>query len=76
MNFIYKTETDTQTQVTNLWLPMGKAQMDKLGAGDQQIQSTMYKINKQDSTIQHRKLYSSFCNNYNGKEYGKEHMYI
>ena len=24
MNFIYKTETDSQTSKTNLWLPKGK----------------------------------------------------
>ena len=35
---IYKTETDPQTQVTNLWLPKGKVWRDKLAAGDQQIQ--------------------------------------
>ena len=53
MNFMYKTETDTQTQVTNLWLPIGKAQGDKLGAGDQQIQTTMYKTEKQQAaTVQ------------------------
>ena len=31
---IYKTETDSQTQETNLWLPNGKGgEMDKLGVG-------------------------------------------
>ena len=32
---IYKTETDSQTQKTNLWLPKGKGQgRDKLGGQD------------------------------------------
>ena len=28
---IYKTETDLQTWKTNLWLPKGKGERDKLG---------------------------------------------
>ena len=37
--------------------------MDKLGGWDQQIQSTIYKIDKkQGPTIQHRELYSISCN--------------
>ena len=31
---------------------------DKLGIWDQQIQTTMYKIDKQSPTVQHRELYS------------------
>ena len=31
---IYKTETDTQAQKTNLYLPKGKGGRDKLGVGD------------------------------------------
>ena len=31
---IYKTETDSQTQKTNLWLPKGKGGMGKLGVWD------------------------------------------
>ena len=61
---IYKTETDSQTQKTNLvtkgergW---GK---DKLGVWDQQIQTTICKINKQQGpTVQHKELYSISCN--------------
>ena len=35
MNFIYKMETDSQTQKTNLWLPKGKGgKRDKLGVWD------------------------------------------
>ena len=31
---IYKTEKDSQTQKTNLWLPKGKGEKDKLGVWD------------------------------------------
>ena len=57
----YKTETDSQTQKANLWLPKGKGGWgrDKLGVGNQQIQTTIYEIDKQHgSTVQHRELYS------------------
>ena len=41
---IYKTETDSQTQKTNLWLPKGKGMgRDKLEVQDQQIQTTIHK---------------------------------
>ena len=36
---IYKTETDPQTQKTNLWLPKGKAE-DKLRVWKQHIHTT------------------------------------
>ena len=50
---------------------------DKLGVWDQQIQTTIYKIYKhQGPTVQHRELYSIFVINYNGKEYGKESIYV
>ena len=45
---IYKTETDSQTQKKNLWLPKGKGwERNKLGVLDQQIQTTIYKTDKQ-----------------------------
>ena len=61
---IYKTETDSQTQKTNLWLPKGKGGgRDKLEVWDQQIQTTIYKIDKQQGpTVYHRELYSISCN--------------
>ena len=31
---IYKTETDSQTQKTNVWLPKGKGMRDKLEVWD------------------------------------------
>ena len=62
----YKTETDSQTEKPNLWLPKGKrggGRRDKLGVWDQHIQTTIYKIDKQQGpTVQHRELYSMSCN--------------
>ena len=52
--YIYKTEIDPQTQKTNLWLPKGKGggEKDKLGVWDEQIFTTIYKIdNQQGPTI-------------------------
>ena len=50
MIFIYKTETDSQTQETNLWLPKGKS-----GGGTnkeyEQIHTTIYKIDKKQGFI-------------------------
>ena len=34
MNLIYKTDTDSQPQETNLWLPEGKGGRDKLEVWD------------------------------------------
>ena len=43
----YKTETDPQTQKANLWLPKQKGEeRDKLEVCDQQIQTTIHKIDK------------------------------
>ena len=54
---IYKTETDSQTQKINLWLPKRKdGERDKLGVWDQQTQTAVYKIH--DPTVQHRGIYS------------------
>ena len=67
--YLYKTETDSQTQETNYGCQRGKGGgRDKLGVWDQQIHTTIDKIDKQQGpTIQHRELYSISCNNYNGK---------
>ena len=56
---IYKTETDSQTQKTNLWLPKGEVGgRDKLEVWDQQKQTTIHKINKQQAfTVQYRESY-------------------
>ena len=56
---IYKTETDSQTQKTNLWLPGERGE----GVWDYNIQTTAYKIDKQQGpTVQLRELYSISCN--------------
>ena len=58
---IYKTEVDLQIWKTNLWLPKGK-QGNKSGAQDEHTHTTIYKIdNRQGHTVQHRELYSIFC---------------
>ena len=42
----------------------GKGGRDKLEVWDQQIHTTIYKTGKQQGpTVQHRELYSIFCNN-------------
>ena len=51
---IYKTETDSQAQKTNLRLPKWRA---KLGVWDQQIQATK-QMNNKVLLVQHRELYS------------------
>ena len=60
---IYTTEIDSQTQKTNLWLLKGKGQ-DKLEAWDQQIRTTMYKIEKQQGfMVQLQEIHSKSYNN-------------
>ena len=57
---IYETETDSQTQRRNLWLPKGKGLVEgwigSLGLADGAI--ILVGGNQQDSTIQHREVYS------------------
>ena len=48
---IYKTETDSRTWKTNLWLPRGEGRGDKLGARDSQMHTTLHKIDKQGPTV-------------------------
>ena len=53
---IYKTETDSQTQKTNLLLPKGivggRGGRDKLGVWDERIHTTIYEIgNQQGPTV-------------------------
>ena len=56
---IYKTETDAQTQRADLWLPSGgQWGRDGLGVWDQQMQTSTYRMDKQQGpTVQHRELY-------------------
>ena len=43
----YKTELESQTQKTNLWLPKAGGERGKLGVWDQNILTTIYKIGNQ-----------------------------
>ena len=55
------TETDSQTQKTNFWLPKGKGVWERDGGGvwGQQMQTITYRMDKQQGPIvQHRELYS------------------
>ena len=59
---IYKAETDSLTQRTDLWWPRGEG----LGIWDSQMQGIIQRIDKQSSpNIQHKELYSIFYDNRN-----------
>ena len=49
----YEIETDSQRQKTNFWLAKGKGGGGRmnLGVWDQQIQTTIYKIDKQQGPL-------------------------
>ena len=50
----------------------GEGGRDKRGVGDQHIHSSIYKIdNQQGPTVQHRGLYSIFCDNLHEKRIHK-----
>ena len=72
---IYGTETDSQIQRTNFWLPEGEdggGDID-LGVWDRHTHTSIFYVdNPQGPTIQHRELCSTFCNYLNGKRIGKE----
>ena len=76
----YKTENDSETQETNLWLPKGKVERkDKLELWHYHIYTIIYKMHKQQGpTIQHRELYSisSTVMEKNKKEYIFIYIYI
>ena len=67
---IYKTVTDLQTQKTNMVTNKKSIEVrSRSGVWDQQIQTTIRKIDKQQgAAVQHRDLYSISCEHYNGKE--------
>ena len=67
---IYETETNSQTQRTDLWLPrMG----ERLGICDQPMQTIIYRMDRQQGPIVQHKNYIQYpVINHNGKEYGKE----
>ena len=58
---IYETKPDKQR--TDLWLPRGEEvwERDEVGVWDQQMQTVIYRMDKQGPTVQHRELYSISC---------------
>ena len=61
---IYETETDSQTQRTDLWLRGGEGRwgMEGVGVWGQQMQTIIYRMDKQQGpTVQHRDLDSVSC---------------
>ena len=61
---IYETDTDSQTQRTDLWLPRGEVRWgrERLGVWDQQMQISIHRMDKQQGpTVQHRELYAISC---------------
>ena len=61
---IYETKADSQIQRTYLWLPKWREGWgrDGLGVWDQQMQTTIYRMGKQQGpTVQHRELYLKSC---------------
>ena len=62
-----------QAEKTNLWLTKGKREQskDKLGLWDQQIQTPIYKTDKQDPTVLNGNYVQYPIINHNGKEYEK-----
>ena len=78
MNLFTK-QKQTHRQKTNLWLPKGKEGRDKLGVWDQQIQTTIYKINNKDLLQSTGNRIPYLIINYNGKnkkEYKYIHIYV
>ena len=74
---IYKIETYSQAQETNLWLLKGKRWgTDKLGVWDQQIQTTVYKIHKEQiPAYSTGKCTQYLIMNRNEIEHEKEYIY-
>ena len=61
---IYETETDSQTQRTDLWLPRGKGQGGGVDGefGVSRCKLLYIEMDKQQGpTVQHRELYSISC---------------
>ena len=55
----------------------GGWEREGLGAWDQQMKVSIHRMDKQQGpTVQHRELYSIFCDKPDGKEYVKEYIYI
>ena len=73
---LHKMETDSKTQKTNMVINGERGwQRDELGVWDQQIQTTLCKIYKQQGpTIQHANNIQYSVISHNGEEHnGEEH---
>ena len=74
---IYETERDRHREQTCGCQGGGGWERDKLGVWDQQMQTIIYRMDKQQGpTVQHRELYSISWVNHHGKEYEKEYIYV
>ena len=72
-----KTETDSQTWKTKFQLPKGKVcRRDTLGVWDQQIQTAVWKIDKNALLFSSENYIQHLVITYNGKESEKEYIYI
>ena len=60
---ICETETDSQSQRADLWLPVRKSsEREGLGVWDEQMQTIIYRMDKQQGpTVYHRELYPISC---------------
>ena len=69
-DLIHETETDSQTQRTDLWLPRRRGwQRDGLGLWDWQMQTIIYRMDKeQGPTIAQGTKMQYPVINHNGKE--------
>ena len=64
---IYETESNSQIQKTNLWLPKWEWGRGEIGVWDQQIQTTTYKINNKVLLYSTRNCNQYLMKNHNGK---------
>ena len=74
--FIYKIETDSPTQKTDLWLPRGRGFGRGTGSLGFQMQIITYGMDKQDPTVQHGNYIQYFVVNHNEKESEKNHFAV
>ena len=72
---LFTIETDSQRKQTHGY-QKGKGWRDKLGVWDQQIQTTIYKINNKVLLYSTGNYIQYPLVNHNGKEYEKEYVYI
>ena len=76
---IYKTETDSQTLENRLVVAKAEGEWgrDRLGVWDQQMQTIIYRMDKQKVLLYSTGNYIQYpVINHNGKEYEKECIYM